>query len=181
MLRVTTTTTGPAGAPYYTTMYFEGAVLADAQAASNAVKQFWTDCSSAIGATTNMLVNSEVEVVDPASGQVTGTFNVPQLVVGGVAGGDHLPDFTQGLVRWLTGIYVNGRQLRGRTFIPSPTEAAHTGGNPTAGYVSDVQAAADTLMGTSDLGVYSPTHRVFALGTTASVWQRWALLRSRRD
>ena len=181
MLRTTTVMTGIAGSPYYSSFHFEGTLQAEADAAAAATRTFWDGVSSSISSLVTINVQDEVEVVDVASGQTTQVYQSPTTPVSGVPNTEIMPTYSQGLVRWLTGIYVGGRQLRGRTFIPGVVEAVSSGGVPAASYIADTLAAANALLGTSDFGIYSPTHGQFVLGATASVWDQWAVLRSRRD
>ena len=93
---------------------------------------------------------------------------------------------TQGLVHWLTGDFVNGRQLRGKTFIPGLCEDDNT----TAGLMSStcqgvIATAADALLTASGtngpLMIYSPTNHVAEAVQANTVGTKWAVLRSRRD
>ena len=181
MLRTTTLITGTAGGPYYSTFHFEGTLQAEADAAAIAARTFWDGIKTQISTGAAVDVLDEVEVVDVPTGQVTQVYISPTASVAPSGGGDYLPRANQGLIRWLTGIYVAGRQLRGRTFIPGATELMSTNGTPDTSYKTPLQTAANALVGTSDFGVYSPTHGQFILGATASVWDKWAVLRSRRD
>lgn len=100
----------------------------------------------------------------------------------GTVANDSLPTATQGRVEWYTGNVVNGRQLKGRTFIPSPGEI-HSDGNPVAAYRTITDAAATALIGSAIAApvIYSPTHKVFFDILTSATWTKWSVLRSRRD
>jgi len=90
---------------------------------------------------------------------------------------------TQGLLQLRTGLITFGRLLRGRLFLPGPTEQANNDGKPDAAYIADYDAAAAALAGdaNTDLVVWSRTHGVKSVVTSALTWNQWAVLRSRRD
>jgi hypothetical protein len=92
---------------------------------------------------------------------------------------------TQGLIRWRTGVFIAGRELRGRTFIPGATESRSANGRPDSTYITTAETAAQDLLDNAALGaalvVYSVTHRQVELVQSRSVWGQWAVLRSRRD
>ena len=78
---------------------------------------------------------------------------------------------------------MGGRQIRGHTFIPAPTEASNTTGSPIAAYVTRLQTAITNLVlaTTPALEVYSVTHRQDELVISGVASPQWAVLRSRRD
>lgn len=163
-------------------MYFSQSVgtAADAHAA---VAAFWYAISPLVTSALTMTILPEVELVDTASGQVEGIETTDQVTYLGGPTADPLPLASQGLVRWRTGIYTGGREIRGRTFLPGMLETNSTNGKPAGALISAVNAAAGSLYGDPDaqLVVYSRTHGVQADVTSASMWTEWAQLRSRRD
>ena len=185
MLRVTTEMQGPPGAPFYTTMYFAGTTEGEASAAVAAVAAFWGDLTAEIAAGTTWTVFGEVEVVDPVTGNITGTFSDPDVSNAFTNSADPLPWSSQILIRWRTGVFVAGREIRGRTFLPGFTEAASDNGQVESGVVSGLQTPVDDLLtaasGAGGLAVYSPTNGQAALVSNGSVWNQFAILRSRRD
>lgn len=185
MLRTLTTWTNVQGAPYYTNLYFGGDTEGEADAAVAAIDGFLADLDPSLVNGMVATVDSEVELVDPASGNVTGVYGTAGATETFVAGGDPLPYSTQMLIRWRTGQYVNGREVRGRTFIPGWTESSSTNGKPLPGTVSTMATIAASFLtaasGAGGLVIYSPTHGLDASVTSTSVWSEWAVLRSRRD
>lgn len=186
MLRVTTVFVGAVGAPYYNQLYFGSATTADAQAAATAARQFWGNASNAMSTLISGTINPEVELVDPSTGQVTDVLNTVTTGISGSATGEPLPPANQGLIRLLTGTFVNGRRLRGRVFVPGPTETQASSGVPGSSYLDFCQDAIDALLTSgADAGgaqIYSPTHRVAANITSGNTWAGgYAVLRSRRD
>jgi hypothetical protein len=183
MIRVTTEFGGVTGTPWVSQMYFAGSDAAAAAGASSDVSVFWTNLEDRIEDSVTYVVSGEVPSIDPATGDIIEVHFVTSNSGSGSATGDPLPRANQGLIRWRTGIYLSGREVRGRTFVPGPVEIdSGANGVPTPTYVSDLAAAANTLVGlTSDLGVWSPTHGVFHVATGSSAWNQFAVLRSRRD
>lgn len=185
MLRVTTVLTGAAGMPAYNNLYFGGLTAGEAQAAADAARAFWDDFAATLVGTFTANVESDVASVNPATGQTVEVFNTTTLPIAFTAAGDALPNATQGLIRLRTGDFVNGRELRGRIFIPRWPEAASAAGVPMAGSITLMDDAVNALIAAGsaagDLAVYSTTHRQFSLVTSGNAWTEWAVLRSRRD
>jgi len=185
MIRLTTTITGYPSGAFFSTLYFDGETQGEADAANAALDGFWNDMGAVISSALDFSVSPEVELVDVATGNITGIF-----LTAGASGpfgtaGEVLPLAAQGLLRWRTGQFEAGREVRGRLFIPGPVEGQQTDGVPTAAYVSAVNTRAADLItagaGAGGLVVYSVRHRVRADVVTGSCWDQWAVLRSRRD
>lgn len=185
MLRVTSVFTGMAGAPYYSTHYFGGDTSGEASAAVTAVDGLWDGLSSELSSQLDVAINTDVEVVDPVTGLTTGIFPTAGGGTAFTGSGDPLPPATQLLIRWRTGQYVSGREIRGRTFVPGFLEAASSSGRPDTAMVGNINTLAASFLtasaGAGALVVYSPTRGQAADVTAASVWTEWAVLRSRRD
>lgn len=185
MLRVTTRLTGGTGGDQWNTVHFGGDTSGEAVAARDAVEDFWVALQAAIDGTYVAHIPADVERVDITTGQVIEEFPVTPFDVDMTASADPLPWMTQGLVRLRTTTFANGRRLQGRIFVPGPNEVQNTSGFPVAGYIANLQTAANALATSGSaaggLVVYSPTHRVAAAVTTVSVAPYWSVLRSRRQ
>lgn len=104
---------------------------------------------------------------------------------GGVAG-NAAPDAAQVLLRWNTSQIINGRFLRGRTFIPGLSTASVADGNVAGSTLTSIQTALDAFIATvAGFGVW---HRPvaggggdFSLAVTGSVWAEFGMLRRRRQ
>lgn len=87
-------------------------------------------------------------------------------------------------VRWGTGAIVGSRRLVGTTFITDVVTSCFDGtGTPTPGTVSGIQAAADALVATDSLVIWSrPRAGLSGFGSveSATVPDRVTALRSRR-
>lgn len=183
MLRVRTSFSGIVGAPYLSTMYFmTGDTLTDAQNANAAVGTFWSAVDNNL---MTGLAWSTLPAVDvlTAAGVLTGQHGVTPVTGGGALSGILAPPATQGLVRWSTGVYVGGRQIRGRTFIPGINTTSISGGAPTGGLVTATNSAAAALIAdaNANLCIWSRKNATMAAVTAGGLWTSFAVLRSRRD
>lgn len=186
MLRVTTIWQGGAGTPYYNQLYFIGSTSGEAVAAATAARNFWGGCANGIGDSLTGQVQTEVEQVDPNTGQVLDVFPTSTAALEGFATGEELPPANQGLIRLLTSVFVAGRRLRGRVYVPAPVEGDASNGAPSGTYVGYLEDAIAALITDGQAAggpcVYSPTHRIFGEITSGSVWtENFAVMRSRRD
>jgi len=180
--RIRTTFTGGPGGPYLSTFYFNvvgGLTAANANAATGT---FWNAIKAHIHPSISFATEAEVAEVDIATGQVTGIVAVTPVTGTGTGSGELLPSATQGLLRWRTGTFVAGREVRGRTFIPGGLESESGSGVPAAGYITAINTAAAALIAdaNSDLMVYSKKNRDAVPALSGSTWSQWAVLRSRR-
>jgi hypothetical protein len=184
MFRTRTEITGGQGGPYLSTFYFDeidgGATAASVVTATAA---FWTSLRNVIDNSLTMRVEAEVATVSDATGQVTGILSTGGATVTGDDAGDPAPWATQGLIRWRTGFFANGREIRGRTFIPGVTEARANGGVPDSSYLSNLASAVSTMLGTSNaqLVTWSRKNQDNRPVLAGSGWSQFAVLRSRRD
>lgn len=174
---------GGPGGEGVTTTYWDPAA-GTPQDAVTAIEDFWTDVRTVVGGGWNVRTDSVVLTMDEATGQITAGTGVTVATVTFGDGNDPLPPATQGLVQLRTGAYVGGREVRGRIFIPGPTENENTNGVPKSTYLSVVNTACtNALINALDatLMVYSAAHGVAEPVTAASLWSKWAVLRSRRQ
>jgi len=165
------------------TFYFNDAVGTPAQQVA-AVGAFLTGTDGQRGNTTSWATAGDVATLNVGTGTLEGTTSVTPLTGTGSATGDYMPPQTQGLLRLITSTVVGGRLLRGRLFLPGNVEGNNTSaGAPAAGLISDYNGDAATLIGAANAewSVWSITHGTLANVATASVWNKWASLRSRRD
>lgn len=185
MLRVTTVFSGVAGTPYYSSQFFGGSTEGEAVAAAQAVDDFWGALQINIWGVLQANQLPEVAQIDPATGQQIDAFPVDVEETDFTANQEPLPWATQGLIRLRTNTFVGGRRLQGRIFVPGLQEVNSIGGNPDASVLTALGNAANILATNGStaggLVVYSRTHQQAAAVTSVSVWNRWAVLRSRRD
>lgn len=179
--RVQTEWTGLGGAPYLTTLYFDGVNPGEEQALADAVEAIW-DAST--GVFSQSLAWSTVpEVVHFTQPDTpTGAVGITSASGSGDSSGGIMPRASQGLIRLRTGQYRGAREVQGRIFIPGLTTQGVNGttGRPSAGYQAALTAMGSDLL---ELGlqVASRAANVFYPVVTATAWNEFASLRSRRD
>jgi len=200
MYRVTTTFTGPAVAGGgITRTYFLPSAGAPSDSAG-AMTAFWTGARVAIRTDTVISVLPTVETIDEETGDITAVEAVTGSTQNGLDDSTYMPPQVQGVLQLRTGDYVDGREVRGRIYIPSLGAASWTGGNWAGTKRTAIEAAAATLLAggsddwqlvvwqrprvdaTNAAGEPVPdregsTHEVTALILT----QKTGVLRSRRD
>jgi len=189
VLRVRTIWASPTGGPYFTNHYFLVGSDGDAvtaQAAATAVGDFWESIDATINLAVAWSVQVNVDLLDSTNGALLDTFAVIAASGAGDSTGDMLPSAAQGLVRWATDAVIDGRRVRGRTFIPGVSEAFAAAGVPAPTFLSTALTAATTLAG-QDLSVWHrptgdpPSGGAAVPVTGAAVWNQFAVLTSRRD
>jgi hypothetical protein len=186
MLRTTVVLSGVTGAPYYSTLHWGGNTAGQAQAAADAHGHFWNQLQARLDGAMVADVGTDVQQIDPATGQIIQNFVVTGGQVQFSSAAEPVPQATQALLQLRTGDYVNGRELRGRIFIPGITETDSILGKPDAALITALINAYDFAMlngGTAAGGhvVYSRTHFQASIVQDVSVWGEFAVLRSRRD
>jgi len=146
---------GFTGAPGYTTFYFKGDTLQSEAQLTN----LFAAVAGNLPPSITITIPNTGELVDPSTGEVTGTWTVgTQAVVTGTGTTALVP--TSGpQVRWTTGQFRRGHQVRGRTyFIPINAAAFATNGVIAATLVSGIQTAANNLINGSS-GMFGVWHR----------------------
>jgi len=185
MLRVRTYITGGQGGDQYNQFHFGGTTSGEAVIAAARTGQLWATLGGFLNSSYVFNVSGDVELVDATTGNILEIFPATPVTVEAEDTGDALPWATQGLIRWRTGVYEGGREVRGRTFIPGWPETASTAGDPTSAAVTAMFDAAGAFLtnsaGAGGLHVYSPTKGLSRPVSTRSVWDKWAVLRSRRS
>lgn len=182
LFRVRTAITGGPGGSELSTQYFNAASGTEQQAA-DAVRAFWQALNNYIHSAYTLTVEPLVYSIDSTTGLATSTAGTTTSQVFGTDGNDPLPPATQGVVRAHTGLFIAGRELTGKLWVPGPTEAKNTTGIPTGAYLTAVDAAAATLASGANYEwvIWSRKHFQFFDVTSASTWNKWGVLRSRRD
>lgn len=175
---------GLAGGPGLSTYHFDGTIGPSSNTdISDAVRAMWVGIATIMSSTVVAEGRAFVEELDPATGEITLVEPAPAWSEAGDLTTEKLPNATQGLIKWDTGVYVAGRRLQGKTFVPGPTEGHNTTlGRPHVDYYGTLQNIGDTLLsGITGPVVYSKTHGVYHPITSAIGWSEWAVLRGRRS
>nr|CRY96770.1 hypothetical protein [uncultured prokaryote] len=138
--------TGVDGAPYFNNLYFRDRAVEDpfigAQAATVA---FWTSISASMSNNCAIQVQPDITVLEDDTGEIQGSVAIPSAAFGGGQSGNKLPPATQLFANLKTGVYVGGRQIQGRIFVPALTVDSSNQGQPTASAVLGLQNACDTF------------------------------------
>ena len=184
LMRVRTVFSGVPGTPWYSNLFFEGGTGLF-QDAVDAVAAFWEDCSAAISPLVSWTVEGTVTVLDPVTGQPVGVIAATGDGGPGTASGDMVSRASQILVQLRTGEFLNGREVRGKIFIPGVVGSTvdADGGVETA-VVAQFEGYTATLLANSatvPLSVWSRTGGIAYPVVDAPVSSEWAVLRSRRD
>lgn len=182
MWRVRTAFSGPQGAPWLNTLFFDtaGGTAGQAVAAAGA---FWGAVDAYISNSVSWGTENEVYSINEANGQPTAVTQVTSVTGTGSQVGPLLSRATQGLIRLGTGVFVNGREVRGRIFVPGMTTAALNNGAIDSGAASALDAAALALHTgpNATLVVWSRKNGRMEGVIASSTWGQFAVLRSRRD
>jgi hypothetical protein len=183
MLRVRTVTSGTQGSPYLSTHYFNGTTQADANSANSRVNAFWTALNGVRNTSVHWDIQDNVDVINPATGVITGSFAVTGGEGFGAEADQLAPLASQGLIRLTTGVFNVGRQIRGRLFIPGLTKNDVTDGRLATATIAALNTAAQGLRDAADADwvVWSRVSGLTPSVTGVAAWDQWAILRSRRD
>jgi len=164
-------------------------LIGDAQACCDATEDFLTALASAVNQSHTATISNQVSQFDGATGDLVSVVSVsspgPQNMSNS---GAALPPSSQGPLALITDGIKNNRIVRGRFFVPAPTETNNdSDGTTSTAYVSDVEGAANALIAdaTAQWSVWSrpvagsggSVHSI----VSAEVRADWWVLRSRRD
>ena len=180
MRRVRTVFSGVAGSPYYSNLFFLNSGVS-LQTQIDAVAQFWNDMDLLITSDCTWTVEAQAAVIESTTGLLVDVEQGTAVNGAGGAAGASLPSATQLCINWHTGLFVSGRELRGKTFVPSLSTTVNSDGVPIASAISTAEAAGTALSQGSDLIVFSRTHFAQEFVTGVAVMNQFAVLRSRRD
>lgn len=179
--------TGFTGAPGYSNFYFNDALTgAQCNTAAAAIRTFFAAVNSTLPNIATVQVGTVAWIHD-TGGPLTGTVTVstPGSSVAGT-GGTNYAGGVGYVVHWLTGVYLNGRQLRGKTFmVPATTAVFGPDGTVNATALTTIQNAVNAFVGMAGVVpvVWSnppgPTGTAYSM-TGGSVQDRTAVMRSRR-
>lgn len=181
MIRVRLNYVGPAAG--FSVFHFDGDLTGtNAQDSADALDTWISTFNDQFATTQSMQVDPEVLEIDISTGQTIGAQTVTTSAVNGAGSSTQVPQLAQFLVRWRTGAFIGGRELRGRTFLAGCSSTSQTtSGEVQAGTIAAIDAASTTLIANSGLGVWSPTRGSFGTLGTASTWNEFASMRGRRQ
>jgi len=182
LFRVRTVFSGVQGAPWLSTMYFDNGA-GTAQQAATAVGVFWGAVDNRMATSVAWATEAEVVLIDDTNGQPQASTATTPASGGGSGAATQLPIVTQGLLRMRTGVFIGGREVKGRCFIPGLTENDNDLGVPNASITPVVDAAAAALVATANaqLVVFSRAHFTSVTVSSATMAPYWSYLKTRRD
>jgi hypothetical protein len=165
-----------------TNFYFTAEAGTD-QDCVDSVGLFMTELDAQLSGDLSWATEAGVEHFDVATGQISSIGGTTPITGTGSGSGQRLPYATQALVRWRTGAFLNGREVRGRIFLPGQLEVNNDLGVPVQGLKDAIQNAVGAILGDEStvLLVWTPTNGTAAAVTSGGPWDQWAVLRSRRD
>lgn len=182
MLRVRVGFSGIGGTPYLSTYYFNGTGQTAANDAVAAIGTFMGVVDNHQDTALTWRTDPQVVEINVLNGQATSSYATTVVTSSGLINADNLPFVSQGLLQLRTGTYYNGREVRGRIFIPGLTDGANTNGTLATSVASPINGAAAALIanGATEWVVYSRANRVIQPVIAASCWDQFATLRTRR-
>lgn len=184
--------TGFSGAPGMSVLHYQdfgGDATIEAQRAVDAVRHPFTALAKHFPISLRVALDSGVEVIDEATGQLQDVVTVtPGDSIAGLAGGGYAAPIGA-VINWSTAGVRKGRRVRGRFFlVPLSSSAYDTDGTLTAAAHGDISAVSrDMISNEAALQVYCrPTTTGAADGeahmvTGSRVPDKAAVLRARRD
>lgn len=176
--KVVTTWTGFPGSPGYTTMYFDGAGTPPLAALST----FWNAIKTLFPTTAVLNIANVGVGLNLGTGKPDSNWSGPAQTAITGTGANAYAAPAGAEIEWRTGQFVNGRELRAKTFlVPIIIAAYQTDGSVADANVTQIQTAATTLLAaTPKLGAWSKTHHSFATATSARCLDKVVVMRSRR-
>lgn len=187
MLEVITEWAGPQGSGLRSIMYFDGGTVGELSAARGDLNAFWGGMSGVLSDQYTWNISPAARVLAPNNGGLIDVVSDVSVLSGaGAQAQQPVPDASQVLTQWRTGIVLGGRFLQGRTYVPGLTTGSITAGNITPvvvaalnGVVSDFLAASGGQFGIwhrptgGSGGSWSPV-------VSGAVWGELAVQRRRR-
>lgn len=152
-----------------------------------ALEELWTAVGARVHSSFRWTVEAGGRIFDATTGQTTGVWSDPVVRTGVGTGtsGTQVANATMVLFQWRTGVYQNGRELRGRTYVPGLLSNQVVGGELQPSAVAALGTAAqDFVTGSPGFHIWSRpkngTSGSSANVATGTVWNELAVLRSRR-
>lgn len=184
MYKVRARITGVAGSPYWINGFFDSTGVGAADAAVEWAK-FIASASNGLPTGWSLTCGSEVQVVEPANGQVIDVEPIAPSTLAGTTNTPTGPRASQLLMRWKTNNYVNGRRVQGHTNIPITYTSDVGASGAVAGSTQTAWTNKINGLLTGPAGdafvIWSRAAGEHFAVTNGSVWDQFSVLRSRRD
>lgn len=160
IIRHTAVWTGVPGLPGYSQFYQlnTGSLSSDAQAGHDAVAAFFDAIVTLIPSDIDVTVDPIYQALADTTGDITTEDTVATPAAATNGGYVSLYAAQVGvLVEWTTATFIDGRRLRGRTYLVPLGNSQDSNGTLPTGTVNTVQGAADTLA--ADAAGFAVWHR----------------------
>nr|CRY94144.1 hypothetical protein [uncultured prokaryote] len=168
-----------------TVMYFDESVEVDF--ARDELSVLWQAIGPLLHSSYTWKIDHTGRVMSPETGKTTALWNDPMVRtgVGGVGIDGPVSNASMLLLQWRTGNYVDGRELRGRSFIPGLSTTNLVGGEVRDTARVTAANAADALAKSSQgfcIWKRPKEGSPGSIGTvkTGDAWREMAVLRGRR-
>lgn len=178
--RLQVITNGYPGAPGYNNFYMVGGP-GEVVAWAAEVGALWNSLKTCLANGTTYAFDGVVEEFDLTTGQTTAIAAAATFSGNGTWGTAKAPGGTALVLQWRSGIYVNGREIRGRSFISGIGDIGDSNGVPNSTQLGQAQGAASAYSDSDYAAVYSPTNADIVTIQTGGCWNKFGLIRSRRD
>jgi hypothetical protein len=150
------------GGPGINTWYAIPSLVGSAQmtpteltAASSGFNVFYTAVRAYLIGGMAIAPDTEVKILDSATGELTGVVTMPTFAVSGSGSGNEESRATQIKLRILTNLFANGRRVKGGPFIgPASNLSLGPDGQLTATAVTTISTALNTFLNTAVWGVW---------------------------
>lgn len=161
---------------------------AAAQSLADRVRQFFFDIRGVMAPGITWTFRNEVLELDTSTGVLLSAVPVtPPITLSSTGSAANYSRAVGARVDWNTSAVVNGRRLKGRTYlVPVSGGNLDTTGTLASSCITAVQTAAAAYCNTGVFtsarpGVWSRTHGILADALAGTVDDRTSVLRSRRD
>lgn len=167
-----------------TVMFFDESISVSDQ--RDDLATFWGAVDSMLHNGTQWVIRNSGRELDDATGTLTGVWT-DVITKTGIGAGTLNPvnDAAMILLQWQTATIINGRMVRGRTFVPGAEISTQEQGNLGSAFVSQLQGYQATFLAAgTGFGVWhrptSGSGGQFVPATAGSAWSEFAVLRGRR-
>lgn len=197
LYRVTTTFAGPSVVGGAISRIYFLITGGTPQQAATAATTFWASARVAIDDSLTITVAPQVEQVDPVDGDLVAAVPVTGSSVAGQDDGAVLPYQIQSVLQLRTGVFSDGREIRGRIYLPGPSASTFANGVYSGTRKTAVEAAGAALISdaNSTLAIWQRPREANSgknhdldqrdgsseAVISATLWSKMASLRSRRD
>lgn len=187
MWRIRTLITGATGGPWLNTTCWDDSLGNRVEDASNNVYEFWNALRFRMVTGLTIQVDPTVDVIDTSTGHITSQVNSPVSPISTGSTTDPLPWATQAEIYLPTAVFVAGRKVAGKLYVPGLCHSSLDSGVLSSAAQTDIQNAINAVydggtgLSTPHMRIWSRKHLADYDVSAPVVRQQFAVLRSRRD